>query len=474
MSNLLASLRSSATTLEAIQRSVGAVQNNVSNASTPGYVRQRMSLQAIPFNPENGLSGGVTTSGLTSARDQFAETAVRTQATVLGRAEQSQTVLSWVETALNLNDASGIPDAMDRFFSTVTSWSLQPSSLSEKENVVAAANDLAASFNRTAQSLHGSANEAQEQLRSTLTGIDTIAQRVRAYNVERAEGRSPDAGAEARLHADLEELAGMLNFQALWQENGSVTILAGGRSLLVSGERAYTLSASFTSAESIEVDPSLQPATVQDGAGYDVTEWLTGGKTGALLNFLNTTLPVYLGGPEGAGQLNILAKQVADRVNTILAAGYPAPQEPYNLFIYGTSSASIALSIRTNPTLAPALLNATDLSPIPPVVNGKALQLAALAHPLNDADKIGGTTFIGYFGRMSARAGRDLAAAEQDTGSRRQLLSQAQSMRAEISGVSLDEEAIRLVEFQRAYQATARVVSVLSDLTGIAVNLGRA
>jgi flagellar hook-associated protein 1 FlgK len=51
---------------------------------------------------------------------------------------------------------------------------------------------------------------------------------------------------------------------------------------------------------------------------------------------------------------------------------------------------------------------------------------------------------------------------------------QAQNLREQISGVSLDEEAIRLVEYQRAYQASARMVTVLSELTEMAVNLGRA
>lgn len=474
MSNLLASLRSSATTLEALQRSVGTVQNNVSNASTPGYVRQRMSLAAIEFNPENGLSGGVTTSGLTSARDQFAEAAVRSQASLLGSAEESKTVLSWVETALNLNDASGIPVALDHFYSAASSWSLAPSSTSEKENVAAAAGDLAASFNRTAESLQRAGTEAQDQVRTTLTAIGNIVERVRQFNVERAEGRPADAGTDASLHADLEELSGLVNFQALWQENGSVTILAGGRSALVAGQHAYALSASFTSPEGSEADPSLQPAVMRDADGNDITQWLTGGRTGALLSFLNTTLPGYMGGPDGPGQLNVLAKQVADRVNTILAAGYPAPQEPYNLFIYGTSSASIALSIRTNPTLATALMNATDLTPIPPVVNGKALQLAALAHPSADEDKIDGVSFVSFFGRLAAKSGRDVSEANTNTTSRQQLLAQAQSLRTEVSGVSLDEEAVRLVEFQRAYQATARMVAALSDITEIAVNLGRA
>jgi flagellar hook-associated protein 1 FlgK len=473
VTNLLASLQSSATTLEALQRSVGAVQNNVSNASTPGYVRQRMSLSALDFDPERGLTGGVTTAGLASARNQFAEAAVRSQTSILGAAEESRTLLSWVETALNLNDASGVPTALDRFYSAATSWSLSPNSLTEKENVFAAANALAASFNRTADSLQHSATEAQDLIRTTLDGIDSIAERIRLYNSERMQGRADDAGAEAKLHADLEELAGLMNFQALWREDGTVTILVGGRSAVVSGAHRYSLSVSFNSREASAADPQLKPAIVRDGDGNDITEWISEGKTGALLSFLNKTVPGYIGGPDGNGQLNELAEKVAARVSAILAAGYPPLQGQYQFLIYGSSPVAIAQAIRVNPAILPGILNATDPNKIPPVVNGKAQQLAALARPSAPEDTIDGTSYVGFFGRLSAQAGRDVAAAKQEVESRQQLVAQARSLRQEVSGVSLDEEAIRLVEFQRAYQATARMVTALSEITEMAVNLGR-
>ncbi|MDE3167398.1 MAG: hypothetical protein KGN36_16465, partial [Acidobacteriota bacterium] len=59
MSNLLASLLSSAGTLEAYGRVLETAQNNVSNASTAGYAKQRLSLEAMAFDPANGATGGV-------------------------------------------------------------------------------------------------------------------------------------------------------------------------------------------------------------------------------------------------------------------------------------------------------------------------------------------------------------------------------------------------------------------------------
>src|SRR6185437_4341825 len=88
MSNLLASLVSSAGTLEAYGRVLETAQNNVSNASTPGYAKQRMSLTALPFDPSSGATGGVKAGELVSSRNEYAETSVRTQTSALGYQQQ--------------------------------------------------------------------------------------------------------------------------------------------------------------------------------------------------------------------------------------------------------------------------------------------------------------------------------------------------------------------------------------------------
>jgi flagellar hook-associated protein 1 FlgK len=168
-----------------------------------------------------------------------------------------------------------------------------------------------------------------------------------------------------------------------------------------------------------------------------------------------------------------MAKEVADRINSLLAAGYPPPSEPYHLFVYGASAISIAHTIRVNPTLAPALLNATDPLADPPLVNGKALQLANLAQPIAPEDMIDGLSYVSFFGKLSADAGRNVAAAKQEVDARSQLTAQARNMRTQVSGVSFDEEAIELVQLQRAYQATAQMIRTVDELLDVVMSIGR-
>ena len=474
MANFLASLRSSATVIETLQRSLTTAQNNVSNASTPGYARQHMRIASLEFDPEAGLSGGIATAGLASARDRFAEAAVGIQVSRFAGAAQNAKQLEWVESALDMNDSAGGASALDRMYKTFVSWSLAPNSVSEKQNVIAAAGDLAVSLNRTAESLMHQAQEAKEQIGSTLSAIDSIAERIRIHNSERRQGRSADAGIDARLHSDLEQLAELVDVQALWQEDGSVTVLAGGQAALVVGDRRYSVSAVFAHTDPAPVNPdAITPVQLLDNTGTDVSAHLKGGKLGALVEFRNGTLPYYLGSASTEGELNRLAKTIADRVNDILAAGYPPPGAPFDLFIYGASAVAIAHTIQLNGALIPAVLESTDKTAVPPRVNGVPLDLASLARPSQDADRISGESYVGFFGKLAADAGRRLSNAQQERDSREQLTAQARNFREQLSGVSLDEEAIRLVEFQRAYQASARMVTTLNELTEMAVNLGR-
>src|SRR4249919_504956 len=102
MSNLLASLVSSADTLEAYGRVLEATQNNVSNASTPGYAKQRIDLYTLPFDPEGGATGGVRAGQLQSTRNEYAEQAVRHQSTGLGYERQLSDSLTVLQTNFDI------------------------------------------------------------------------------------------------------------------------------------------------------------------------------------------------------------------------------------------------------------------------------------------------------------------------------------------------------------------------------------
>jgi flagellar hook-associated protein 1 FlgK len=94
-----------------------------------------------------------------------------------------------------------------------------------------------------------------------------------------------------------------------------------------------------------------------------------------------------------------------------------------------------------------------------------------MAAPTDDADKIDGVSYSEFYGGMAASVGSQLQTAQNAQQVGQSLLAQARNQRQQMSGVSLDEEAMTLVEFQRAYEANARFITVLDQLTMDTINI---
>ena len=169
--------------------------------------------------------------------------------------------------------------------------------------------------------------------------------------------------------------------------------------------------------------------------------------------------------PSYLNDLNTLAQGLADAVNGALRHGVDqtgsAPST--NLFSYDASKGAaltLAVSSLTPDQIAAAL-------PGSPGGNGNALNLANLAN----AQSLDGYTFAQYYGNLGGRLGNDLSAAQAGQSSKAALLNQAQALREQVSGVSLDEEAQNLMEYQRSYQAVSKMLGIVNSLTNTLMNM---
>jgi flagellar hook-associated protein 1 FlgK len=208
----------------------------------------------------------------------------------------------------------------------------------------------------------------------------------------------------------------------------------------------------------ISVDSSSGQTVIQDSQGNDITGQITQGQLGAMIQEENTTLPGYL------ASLNTLAQSLADTVNGRLAQGIDqnavagAP-----LFSYDSATdaaSSIAVTGITPDQIAAAPAGS-------PGGNGNAVALAQLA----TAPAVNGLTFTSFYGDLGAQVGNDISSAQQDQSQAQDQLTQAQTQRSNQSGVSLNEQATQLLQFQQAYQAVGKMVSVLQSLTETVINM---
>ena len=473
MGTLSSALIGSASALDAFQYALNVTQNNIGNASTPGYAKQEAVLQADPFDPAEGLSGGVSPGQMVDSRDLLAERDVWQQSAAQGDATAQNEALSEVQNALPTASGSGIPAALTTFFNDASAWSASPDDGSIRQTVMNDAATVVQSFQTTAAAVTNVAQSTGQSITSTVDQINQLSTQLSGLNASVQDGGQHDAGLQAQIYSTLQSLSGLVNITVLPQQDGSVTVSMTGGAPLVVGANAYALSVGSVAAPTSQpVDTVAPPLTTILGAdGSDVTSQITSGTLHGLLQVSNVTIPGLTGDASQAGSLNQLAQSFAERVNQIVSQGSVSTGVPAASGLFVTDPnhpTSAAADLTVDPNMTANLLPVIDQNG---VSNGVPLALAALASPTQASDEVNGVSYTGFYGDAAAQVGSQLDQAQSDQTLTGQLVAQAETTRQNVSGVSLNAEAINVLQFQEGYQAIAKVVTTLDDLTQTLINM---
>jgi flagellar hook-associated protein 1 len=451
MGTISTALYSSAEALQAMDQAMAVTQNNVANANTSGYATQVQTFTAQPFNVERGLGGGVSAGVVQSTRDTYAEAQVQTQQSAVNFASQSVSDLTALEPQFDVTGTSGISAALNNLFNSFSALSVSPNDTIARQTVLTQAQNTANAFQQTATAILSTGNSVQSETQATVNDINRLTSTIAQINSQvrvNADG-SVDSGVDAQMYSTLEALSQDVNFTTVQQSNGKIVVLLDGQTPLVMGDTSFAIQGNF----------SLPQSEIQDQNGNDITSQITGGQLGSEIQTTNTVLPSYL------SSLNTLAQTLADQVNTTLAGGLDENgQAPTtDLFSYDTG-ADAASTLSVNPLTTDQLAAAL---PGAPGGNGNALALTAL----QTANVVNGETFTGAFGALGGQVGQDISDAQNAQQTSQSLLTQAQNLRQQVSGVSLDQEAANLMVYQDAYQATSKMFSILENIENVTLGL---
>lgn len=459
MSNILATLSATASSFSAYEQALEVVSNNTTNSTTPGYADQSVDFEANPFSTTNGGAGGVTLAPTQSSRDAYAEFNVQTAQSDLNYSSTLASQLQAIEPLFDLNTSSGsdsgVGGTLNQLFSAFSQLTVNPNDSSYRQAVLNAAGNLGIAFNTAANGLSTAEDTAQSDAESTVSSINSILGQIQQINTQKEQNSAAasDPGIDAQLHSDLENLSQLVNFTTTTSADGETNIYLGGQQPLLIGGHQYSLTASTSSGH-------LQ---ILDASGNDLTSSVTGGSLGALVHLANTSIPGY------ENQLNQLAQSVADTVNNQLTSGTyqdasGTTQPGVALFTYNSAAAAKTLALTSITTTQIAAASAAD-----PGGNDNAVALSNLqttAIPV-----LSNLTFAEYYGAIGSNVGADSAQAQNDQTTQQQLLSQAQTLRSNISGVSLDQEATLMTEYQQSYDAISKLMTVLQGVVQTVLDL---
>jgi flagellar hook-associated protein 1 len=469
VSSLFAALGTATNALDVLEKAIGVVQNNVANANTPGYVTQTPTFIARPFDPAGNVWGGVESGAVQSARNTYAEQAVWSANQRVGSAAQQATSLDALQNVFDVSGTSGIPGALSQLSAAFSSWSANPTDTTAREQVLTAAQNLSQSFNQAATSIQAIRSQTDQQLTGTVSQINRYSAQIATINGQIRQGSGSDAGLQSQLYNALEQLSSLAPVTVRTESDGTATVLLGGQSPLVIGQTAKPLSLAYPPPAAGAANPLATPdAQLLSTDGHDVTSLASDGQLGGLLAFRNTALPAVIGNPQQQGSLNQLAQGIADRVNGLLTGGQlsagPPPVGGVALFTYSPVSGTVAAAtLGVDPSVTTADLAAgTSTS-----ANSVASALAGLANSHNAADQVGvsGLNYTDFYSNIASQIGGQAASASSTSAAQTQILTQAQNLRAQVSGVSLNDQAASLMQFQQGYQAAAQMITVINNIT---------
>jgi flagellar hook-associated protein 1 len=304
-------LRIGLSALLAQQRALATTSNNIANASTPGYSRQRIELVERPVERlGNEMIGtGVQIALNRRLTDDIIADQLRTAAGGFGRAEalgdlaQSLDDMLAGDTGLN-STLQSLVNAMQDVASNPSSTASRQTFLAETRNLVSRFASMDQRFNQLADESRSRLTSITAEITSLGAGIATVNRQILDAGVATGRNAPPDLlDQRDRL---LEELAGLVQVDTSLQRDGTMSVFIGSGQTLVLGTNSATLAVTNG-----DLDPS-QPQIVIRGTGPDITitQALSGGELGGLLDFNREMLA-----PSRA-ELGRIAVGLVDTINT--------------------------------------------------------------------------------------------------------------------------------------------------------------
>src|SRR5688500_17133841 len=243
MAGLFDSLSMAARSLQAQQFGLNVTGQNISNVNTPGYTRRVVDFADVP--PPAG--GGVEVQGVRAIRDSLLEGRLLKQVPLGAYDAAVADALTVIETSLGATGTS-IDGGLDRLFSAFADLAESPTSSSARQNVLAAADALATSFNETAERLELSRRDADARLRGAVDEINTLSMRIAEINGVIPAATANGAGLtlrdeQAQLVRRLSELA---NINVIARDDGGVDVTIGSGRPLVVAANSYQIGTTAT------------------------------------------------------------------------------------------------------------------------------------------------------------------------------------------------------------------------------------
>ena len=435
MAGLIGNLHSARTGMSVSQASIQTTSHNINNINTPGYSRQRVeqSTKSAYSNPgynssmgPGQIGTGVQATDVIRIRNTFYDFQYRSESHNYGETSIKYQHYTNMEKIFNEPSDSAISASISDFFSSWQELSKNPNDTGAKDVVIQNAKYLSTNISNVKEKLDKLSTQAEKKLNDDVSEINDMINQIRGLNKEikliEGSGKTPNDLMDQR-DSVIDELSHKLNI-----ENSEVQKLINEK--LENGTEVTLDELKNIGNVSGEVQGSLDMIDKISEYTSDLKEFAKG-LTKGVNNVMN-------------------GRDFDD--NNVQATDQ-------QLFIFNENGDPI---IKANEDL---------------VNNPKNLimtaQKAEKMYKLKD-EKItidGEDITIGnYYNNIVQKLGNETKEVIRNESNQSKLLGEIDNLRLNVSGVSLDEEMVNLIQFQHSYNASAKVISTIDSLLDVVVN----
>ncbi len=348
--------------LTAFQRSLETTSNNISNANTEGYSRQRVELETRPeqFTGAGYLGNGVDVANITRSYDQFLSAQVRSSTSTFNEIDSFHKLSAQIDN-LTADETTGLAPAMKSFFDATNAVANDPGSITARQVMLSEGESLANNFNTMSSRFGDMRNQVNGNLANSIQEVNGYAKTLADLNVKivsdigRTSGRQLPNELLDQRDLILTKLAEKTDVSFVNQSDGSINVFIGTGQALVLGAYASTLAIQGAADDVNHKQIMLN--------GQDVTNQMSGGDINGNLRFRDQVLE------PAQQQLDLLATGLSTEFNALHAAGFNLNDNNnvafFNLGSPGVQVASHASDVNLQTTanyVAPSAANVLGAS----------------------------------------------------------------------------------------------------------------
>jgi flagellar hook-associated protein 1 len=460
MSTLRDILNTGSGALRVHQLAMQVIGQNTSNVNTEGYTRRRLDLTTSSPNSSGlwDLGGGVDVASLTRIRDTAIDTQIRRADGGIGYWTQRDDTLGKVEDVFSELGDSALSTQLQEFWTSWEDLANSPEGMSGRSQLLQKAQTLASGIQRAYNDVSSQRNDVDSQIVADVNTVNNLTTHLANLNVQivRVEvGNEQASDLRDERDRTLEKLSKLMDISTQEDSTGSINVYNGGQ-MLVQGNQSVALQMG-------KVNKNGSESTVVSYGGSGRQLELQGGEIKGLFELRDNDLGKVM------SNLDTFAVTLANRVNEVHRAGYGLTNT--NGMDFFASDVTGAANFRVSSLILddPSRI-ATGATANAPGDNSLALQIAAIKNEkLLDS---GRSTLDDYYRNTVIEVGSSKAYAADQLKIETSAMDNLVARRQSVSGVSMDEEMTNLISVQQAYQAAAKIISTVDEMTQTILTLG--